>query len=85
MFPQVEGLSESGNQFGNLLVCSTMAWKDLFSDCYFGTLNIFQGRMKEVELGAHTIKSHGTTVEKESHARLAYFASSCGHRDHPKY
>ncbi|KAA8532653.1 hypothetical protein F0562_032686 [Nyssa sinensis] len=41
-----------------------MAWKDLFSDCYFGTLNIFQGRMKEVELGAHTIKSHGTTVAR---------------------
>lgn len=40
---------------------SSMAWKDLGSFCF--CLN-FQSRMREVELGAHTVKSHGVTIAR---------------------
>ncbi|KAL8105899.1 lipid phosphate phosphatase 2-like [Apium graveolens] len=39
-----------------------MAWKDIFSVTKFR--EAFQGRTTEVELGMHTIRSHGTTVAR---------------------
>ncbi|KAK6921694.1 Phosphatidic acid phosphatase type 2/haloperoxidase [Dillenia turbinata] len=42
-----------------------MAWRDMLSLCSFPNLrNMFQGRMREVDLGAYTIKSHGASLAK---------------------
>ncbi|GFZ00277.1 lipid phosphate phosphatase 3 [Actinidia rufa] len=42
-----------------------MAWRNMLSFCSFPNFwGNFQGRISEVELGAHTVKSHGTTVAR---------------------
>ncbi|XP_028092991.1 lipid phosphate phosphatase 2-like isoform X2 [Camellia sinensis] len=42
-----------------------MAWRNMISCCSFPNFRgIFQGRMSETELGAHTIKSHGASVAR---------------------
>ncbi|PSS13442.1 Lipid phosphate phosphatase [Actinidia chinensis var. chinensis] len=42
-----------------------MAWRNMLSFCSFPNFwRNFQGRVSEVELGAHTVKSHGTTVAR---------------------
>ncbi|XP_057509742.1 lipid phosphate phosphatase 2-like [Actinidia eriantha] len=42
-----------------------MAWRNMLSFCSFPNFwGNFQGRVSEVELGAHTVKSHGTTVAR---------------------
>ncbi|KAL6969893.1 putative lipid phosphate phosphatase 3, chloroplastic [Sarracenia purpurea var. burkii] len=43
-----------------------MAWRNMLSFCSFSIFrgNFQQGRISEVELGAHTIKSHGASVAR---------------------
>uniref|UniRef100_A0A5B7BE02 Putative lipid phosphate phosphatase 2 n=1 Tax=Davidia involucrata TaxID=16924 RepID=A0A5B7BE02_DAVIN len=41
-----------------------MAWRDMISFCSLQNFSIYQGRTREVEFCAHTIKSHGATVAR---------------------